>query len=654
MKLRTAAPLVPLIVVLVCAAGCGGPAAPVSRVVIVTFDTTRADRLGCYGYEDAETPNVDRFAEGAVLFENVVSPVPTTLPSHSTIFTGLYPQDHGVRYNLVFRLGQDALTLAEVMSDAGFATAGIPATFILARKFGLDQGFDTYPEPPGGPGAMGDPRAHNGVPAEEIVDHALAWIDEQADEAKFFLWVHFYDPHAPYAPPFPYSAKFRDRPYDGEIAYVDAQLGRLLDHLRETPRWEETLVLLAGDHGEGLYEHAERFHASLVYQSTIEVPLIVHAPGVAPRRVTEPVGLVDVMPTVLDLAGIRGPANLRGVSLKPALHGGDLARRDLYFESLAGALNYGWAELKGVRYGDWKLIDSDKPELFDLNEDPGEHGNLAGLEGDRVQELREALGRVAEPLEAAATAEVVHDPVLDAEHEAFLASLGYVGSGSGGAAAGAVHPREIIDLEPELLAAQSAVGAQAWDRLEEVCRYVLSRDPNNKFALTNLVTALLWTERASEAQDHAKRLIELYPDNERGYALFARTYHAQGLTEQAHEVLIRGLEVKPDSESLGYLALVAGFDLEQEDVCREGVPAAMIRHPESSRMRVLRARCQARAGETEVVIETLREAVERGFRQFDRLEESGEFSEIEKLSAYEELVASVESEEDDEESEAID
>jgi arylsulfatase A-like enzyme len=654
MKPRTAASLVPLIVVLACAAGCGAPAPPVSRVVVVTFDTTRADRLGCYGYEDAVTPNVDRFADGAVLFENVVSPVPTTLPSHSTIFTGLYPQDHGVRYNLVFRLGQDALTLAEVLGDAGFATAGIPATFILARKFGLDQGFDTYPEPPGGPGAMGNPLALNGVPAAEIVDHALAWIDEQADDGKFFLWVHFYDPHAPYAPPFPYSAEFRDRPYDGEIAYVDAQFGRLIDYLSETPRWEETLVLLAGDHGEGMYEHGERFHASLVYQSTVEVPLIVHAPGVTARRVTEPVGLVDVMPTVLDLAGIRGPANLRGMSLKSALDGGVVERRDLYFESLAGALNYGWAELKGVRYGDWKLIDSDKPELFDLNEDPGEHENLAGLEGDRLQELREALGRVAEPLEAATTAEVAHDPVLDAETEAFLASLGYVASGSGGAAAGAVHPREIIDLEPELLAAQSAVSAQAWDRLEEVCRYVLNRDPKNKFGLTNLVRALLWTERASEAQDHAKQLIELYPDNENGYALFARTYQAQGLTEQAHGVLVRGLEVKPESESLGYLALVAGFDLEQENVCSDGVPAAVNRHPESSRMRVLRARCQVRAGETEAAIETLREAVERGFRQFDRLEESGEFRKIEKLEAYAELVASVESEEDDRDLESID
>ncbi len=613
-----------------------------SRVIIVTLDTTRADRLGCYGHELADTPNLDALAAQAALFENAMSPAPTTLPAHSTLFTGYYPQDHGVRYNLIYRLGPDAITLAETLREAGFATGGFPASYIVASRFGLDQGFETYPDPPGGPGQMDHPQAVGGLRAGEVTDRALEWIDAQGDEARLFAWVHFYDAHAPYEPPFPYSDTYRDRPYDGELAYADAQFGRLLEHLRTSPHWDETLLIVVGDHGEGLHEHRERFHANLVYQSTVDVPLIVRAPRGSPRRVEEPVGLVDIMPTVLDFAGLPSSRASRGTSLRPAIEGRRIGQREIYFETLAGALNYGWSELKGVRWGSWKLIDSDEPELFDLAEDPHETDNLAGREADRVEQLRELLGVLAEPSDdEQRTAEQAYDAVLDAETEAFLASLGYVGSGAGSSAQGAKHPRHVIDLEPELLAAQMAIVDRDWAALEDVCRYVLERDPKNKFGLNNLVSALLATGREAEAEEFAAAYLDYYPESERGYTLLAQVLKTLADTMRAYEVLVRGLDVIPDSEALRYLSIVAAFDLELHDVCSERVPAAVEQHERSGRMRVLRARCQLTDGDPQAVVATLREAADLGFRDFEALEQSEVFETIVELPAYTQLVESL-------------
>ena len=342
---------------LLIAAGCGS--ADVERIVVVTFDTTRASRLGCYGHELAETPNLDAFAAESVLFERAVSPVPTTLPSHSTMFTGVYPQDHGVRYNLLFRLGPEALTVAEILGAEGFATGGFPATFILDERFGLNQGFDTYANAPRPDDGGTSHRTAIMRSASDGVDLALDWLSSR--QGKVFAWLHFYDPHWPYTPPFPYSSRFRDRPYDGELAYTDSQFGRFIKALREDPSWDRTAVIVAGDHGEGLYEHDERFHATLVYETTQHVPLIVRTPDSRAGRIAEPVGIVDLTPTILDLAGVDPPEDLRGVSLVPALRGTEPERRDLYFESHAGSLSYGWERLSGLRYGRWKLIDSSTP-----------------------------------------------------------------------------------------------------------------------------------------------------------------------------------------------------------------------------------------------------------------------------------------------------
>jgi arylsulfatase A-like enzyme len=634
--------LAALLLLLLATAACSGRLGNVSRVVVVTLDTTRADRIGCYGYDKAATANLDRLAEEGVLFEQAVAQAATTLPSHCTIFTGLYPQDHGVRYNLVFNLAPEAVTLAEILKENGFATAAFPATYILHQRHGLNQGFDTYIDPPRVPrDAVGHPDDIM-RPAGDGVDLALEWLDEHGGE-KLFIWLHLYDPHAPYAPPFPHSARFRDRPYDGEIAYADAQLGRFLERLRKDPQWDETLVVVAGDHGEGLHDHGERFHSYLLYETTQRVPLIIRAPGAGPARVAEPVVLADIMPTILDMTGIEPPAALRGISLGPALAGGELPRRDLYFESLSGALNYGWAELKGIRYGSWKLIDSLSPELFDLAEDPEEMSNVAAMEPDRLDELRTALEELGAPLEGAEIDAEVQDAVMDRETEAFLASLGYVGASAGGSSGeSAPHPRELVDLASEMLAAQAAIASRSWAYVEELCRYVLSRDPTNKWAHKNIIEALIETGRAEEAQDYGAEFVRIYPDNPPSYAMLARAYQAQGLSAKAYDVLKQGLKANPDSEMLEYLSLVAAFDAERPEVCSQEVHASLARYPDSWRMLLLKARCEARGEEHEAALETLRAAADRGFKSFDVLEQAEEFAEVMKLPGFAELAAEAE------------
>jgi len=615
---------------------CSG-AGPVDRVIVVTWDTTRADRLGCYGYEAADTPNLDGLAAEATLFEHAVSPVPTTLSSHSTMFTGLYPHDHGVRYNIVYSLGPRAVTLAERLQARGFDTAAFPASLIVGRNFGLDQGFETWNEPQRAADAKG-PTTPESVErtAGEGVDLAIEWLDSHS-HGRSFLWLHFYDPHAPYDPPFPYSDRYRGRRYDGELAYVDAQFGRLLERLREDRLWSRTVVIVAGDHGEGLYDHRERYHSYLVYDTTQHVPLIIRAPGVSPGRIREPVTLADLTPTVLDLVGTPANDEMRGISLRPALEGETVPRRPLYFESLAGSLNYGWQELRGIRSGEWKLIDSEEPELFDLERDGAETTNRVAVDTDRLDALQAQLAALSEPLETS-LADAVADVVLDRETEQMLASLGYVSGGSGGASENAQHPRTMIDLEGEMMSTRRDIALGQWPAVEERCRYVLGRDPSNKWGLNTIISALIAQDRAGEAQDHAAELVRLYPDAEQSYVVFARAYEAEGLIEEAYRVLETAVSRIPDSGPLNYLLIVAAFETGRTEVCGDRIDAAIEAFPEAFQMRVMQARCREAEGDDDGALASLSAAVDRGLSLLGMLAEEGEFATLADRPEFQELL----------------
>jgi arylsulfatase A-like enzyme/Tfp pilus assembly protein PilF len=419
------------------AVACAGPTgesgntAASGNLLLVTVDTLRADRLGAYGYDAIETPHVDRLAAEGVRFDRAYTTAPTTLPAHLSLLTGMTPRRHGIRENGGGTLRSSAVTLAERFRDAGFATGGFVGAYVLDARFGVAQGFDVY---------IGSGGAADGTPAaaeqterrgDEVVDDAIAWIETRR-QRHWFAWVHLFDPHAAYAAPEPFGSRYDAEPYDGEIAWVDALVGRLRGALEGTGAWANTTVVFTADHGEALGAHGEPTHGFFLYEETLRVPLIVRPADAwdggftAGATFATPVGLIDVLPTVAELWGLPTSDEVEGRSLVAALRGEELPAVPLYSETILPRSSFGWADLEAVVEGDDKYIEAPRPELYDLRSDPAERDNLASERSERAGELRARLDAWIEATEAAAPAA----GVTDSETLASLRSLGYV-AGSG-------------------------------------------------------------------------------------------------------------------------------------------------------------------------------------------------------------------------------
>jgi arylsulfatase A-like enzyme len=399
------------------------------NLLLVTLDTVRVDHIGCYGYARAETPTIDSLAARGARFDHAVADVPSTLPSHCTMMTGLEAPNHGARTNGHFTLGPEITTLAEVLKEQGYATSAFVATYVLNRRFGLAQGFDTYDDfEAEAVGASGQRRA------DYITDAVIGWLERQrqsSSESPFFLWAHYFDPHEPYDPPGEYAKRFADSPYDGEIAYTDAHLGRLLEYLEDKKTLERTLVVLTADHGEGLGEHGEPTHSRLIYDTTIRVPLILACPQLhdASCRVDDvTVGTIDIMPTVLSLLGIETDLKMDGVDLVTATISPD---RAMYIETMSPMVYHGWASLHGLRRIDAKYILAPTPEYYELRNDPDELRNL--LEGncpvhtELASRLDDYLGRRTSTEDVLTQAGSPPSSTVQR-----LAALGYVATASPG------------------------------------------------------------------------------------------------------------------------------------------------------------------------------------------------------------------------------
>ena len=353
---------------------CARPARPADlNVLLVTIDTLRPDRLSCYSREHLETPRVDGLAARGVLFERAFAHAPLTLPSHASILLGTTPLVHGADDNGMRVIPQSAPSLAKTLKAAGYATGAFVSAFPLDTRFGLDEGFDVYDDkyPARAAAALDFPER----PAGRTMDAALGWLS--ARSGKWFLWVHLFDPHAPYTPPPPYDERFADDPYSGEVAYVDETLGRLFGAVEARGETGRTVVVLTADHGEALGEHGEMTHSYFAYNSTIWVPLIVCAPGLKAARTEGFVSHEDIFPSVCDLLGIEPPAGLTGRSFRPLLQGRPRKARPIYFEALEGYYHRGAAPLRGVIDGPMKFMASPIPELYDLDGDFDEAANLA-------------------------------------------------------------------------------------------------------------------------------------------------------------------------------------------------------------------------------------------------------------------------------------
>lgn len=422
-----------VIIVMVLTAGVGAfwwrslrePAGPIG-VVIITLDTTRADRLSVYGFMDAAMPHLDRLAREGVVFDQATSVAPLTLPAHASLFTGLFPPAHGVRDNADGPLSTSHTTLAETLRARGFKTGAFVGSVVLDADRGLAQGFDHY----GGVVRTGVSEPSPGQRqrrGDEVVSEAIRWIEGIGD-APFFVWAHLYDPHRPYDPPEPFRSAYAD-PYTAEIAFADAQIGRVLDTLESRRLLDRTIVVVAADHGESLGDHGERDHGIFIYETVVRIPLIIRTPGVAPYRVADVVRLVDIMPTVLDLLRLPQPT-MDGTSVARLLHGKPLdVELDAYSESRY-PLRFGWSPLRAVRAGRHKLIEAPRPELYDLERDPFEERNLYEERQDLARALARrltTLGRIR-----AGGGEHVVDPVPAEDIRQRLASLGYIGSGASG------------------------------------------------------------------------------------------------------------------------------------------------------------------------------------------------------------------------------
>ncbi len=459
-------------------AGCGPGDANKPNLLVVTVDTLRKDAIGCCGAPEARTPSFDRLAEGGILLANASSQVPITLPSHATLFTGLYPAAHGTRHNGT-PLREEETTLAERLSERGYETAAFLGSQVLSSSFRLGQGFDVYDDR--------WKKAERGLHglwergADSVAASFLSWFDHRDKKKPFFAWVHFYDPHADYEPPAPFGPA-AGGDYAGEVAYADRALGRVLAAIEEGGLLDETIVVLLSDHGEGLGEHEEREHGLLLYETTLAIPWAIRLPG-GPRGVlvTAPALTVDLLPTLADLLPIDKDPSWPGRSLVPLLRGAAPGPdRPLFAESLYGNVGYGWAPLYAVRLGPWKLVRGNWDDLYDVDQDPAENVNLAA----EHPEVARRLGEAIDAWKAEGESPAGPAPELTREERAMLEGLGYAAPSSPPPAGALLpDPRERFLAHEKIIESRVLAEEGRRDLARDALLEALRIDPNNLDAL---------------------------------------------------------------------------------------------------------------------------------------------------------------------------
>lgn len=555
-------------------AGCSRSGPP--SLLLVTLDTTRADHLGAYGYARDTSPTLDALAAEGVLFERAFAHAPITLVSHTSILTGTFPTAHGVRDNGGFTAHGELESLAEMLSNRGYATGAFVSAFVLDSRFGLAQGFDEYDDSftaEWSEDKLRDARIYNQMvtdrPADQTTSRAIAWLAEQGDE-PFFLWVHYYDPHQRYAPPRPYDQLFFDSPYDGEIAFMDAEIARLFAAVRERGDWDRTLVTVTADHGEALGQHGEVTHAVLTYDSTLQVPLIIKPPAATPWTVSSvqaTVSHVDLLPTIADILGFEPPAAVAGRSLLPLLTGGELPARAAYFENALVRFSFGWEAVFGLRADGWKYIHAPERELYDLEQDPGELYNLATSNGERSQELERLLFRTIADNPPLVTGDG-EPQAMDAEILQKLAALGYVsGTGSSTAELNRRQPsgrRSPLSAAAYLadyyLANALAGGGRLREAADIFSNTLLPLDPENLSFLTSLANLERRLGRRERAFELYRRAQALAPDDASILVELGQLERDRDNDEAAGELLRAARQLAPQNLTAVYLLAALAAD----------------------------------------------------------------------------------------------
>ncbi|MEK6775300.1 MAG: sulfatase-like hydrolase/transferase [bacterium] len=561
-------------------AGCTGkkPAPGMDyNILLITIDTLRADHLACYGSREVKTPNIDALANRGVLFEHAESQAPVTLPSHTSIMTGTLPPYHGIMDNGVFYVRDSQITMAEILKDHGYTTGAIVSTFVLDRQFGLDQGFDSYDDKFNSPG---EPKVKPLLErqGDKTTEAAIEWLRKNQSR-KFFLWLHFFDPHFSYSPPSPYKDEYAQTPYDGEVAFTDECLGRIFSTLKESGMDKKTLIILTADHGEGLQEHGEANHSYFVYESTLHIPLIFSAPAVLPRerRVHGIVRSIDILPTTLDFLGFKIPDHIQGVSLIPMLSSGsDDLGLESYGEAMPGHVQHGWSALRSLRSKEWKFINAPKPELYRMTDDPSETRNLIKEEPATASAMKERLKQVFKRSIQNASKE---SPAknIDPETRSRLESLGYI-AGAGKAEPlsklsfdpTGTDPKEMKDFIEENGLAQGYIAISDYEEAFLHVQKALQLDPDNLNVQLLKAQALLELGRLDESIEILETLKKRRPDFSYVHIYLATAYFRKGDMKNADletSEVIKLLPKKADAyyslgivkQKLGELAAAEGL-----------------------------------------------------------------------------------------------
>lgn len=614
-----------------------------TNVLLITLDTTRADRLGCYGHTGASTPTLDALAAKGMLFEDAQSIAPLTLPSHATMLTGLFPREHGLRVNGKSKLGDSIPTLATILKGRGYRTGAFVSAFVLDKQFGLNRGFDRYDDEV--------EIQHSGAnvleaerPAGAVTARALEWLNTQSNQ-PFFCWLHYYDPHEPYMPPPAFRGRFRN-PYDGEIAYMDSELAKVISWLERRGLQDQTLIVVAGDHGESFGEHGEMGHAAFIYETNLHVPLFfIHPKVVKLGRVKAPVSLVDLFPTMLDLFGLPHPEGLRGQSLVAALTGGQPEARTCYAESEHTYSIHNWAQQRALMTDSWKFVSSTKPELFDRKNDRGETRNRAADHPEIVRAMLAELYSMYDKMTPATPVTLGHSP----EAARKLESLGYVSGGSSHRPDEVLtpdlpDPKDMVEVMRGLQQAHTLEvegrTAEALPKLEDAVRRspqsvevhrrlgkallrldrtsdaiqtltnAVQLDPTSAGILRALAEAYLQAKQFAKAIEHYELLLELMPDDPTTLDQLGSALLEAGQVDQAINRLREALRIKPDSgeamADLGAALLAKGAFDDAEKMLKKAasIPAS------EAQAHFLLARLAAQRKQNELVFTHLEKAVQ--------------------------------------------
>jgi arylsulfatase A-like enzyme/Flp pilus assembly protein TadD len=572
-------------------------AKPALNVVLITIDTLRADHVGCYGYKQIKTPNIDALASDGARFERAFAVVPVTLPSHSTMLTGTYPMLSGMHDFSGNKLSALQPTLASVLKQAGYQTGAVVSAAVLDSRFGLNHGFDFYYDH--FDFSRLDERNLDEMerPGNVAADVALDWLGKNSQK-KFFLWMHLYDPHFPYRPPEPYNREYADRPYDGEIAFADEQVGRLLKFLKEKGIYKNTVIVLCGDHGESLGEHGEKTHGFFIYNATMHVPLIIRVPGNAAAEsvIADPASLVDIMPTVLSAVGLEIPSQVQGRNLFPDLHQAEKNRaaqaehdrvsvRVLYGETFMPRIHFNWSELRASENTKYHFIDAPRPELYDLAKDPGEVHNLFAEKRAVAEEMRAQLAGLIRDYSAGK--EMAEKTGLDPALMERLKALGYAGFSGGSDPT--ISSRELPDPKDRIVAYESISDAIAdsqhgryRESIEEL-KSVLKTEPNSVPAHYLQGLNFYHLKMFQESVEELQKAVQLSPDYALAFFNLGMAQAHAGLIDAAITTLQRTLQLDATNFDAAYNLGVAFLQKNQLDPAAEAFRQSVAVNPEFAR-----------------------------------------------------------------------